>query len=147
MASNLRFRPLGEADIAALIALWDACGLTRPWNKPEKDISFARGKPNSDILVGVFEGRIVASIMVGHDGHRGSFYYVAVDPQHRRSGVGASLIRAGEAWLKKRGVWKVNLLVRQDNAEVKGFYERLGYKMNEVMSMGQRILEDRSEKP
>jgi ribosomal protein S18 acetylase RimI-like enzyme len=79
--------------------------------------------------------------MVGHDGHRGSFYYVAVDPLLQRRGIGAATIRAGERWLKERGVWKVNLLVRQENLDVRAFYEELGYEVNEVMSMCQRIIE------
>jgi ribosomal protein S18 acetylase RimI-like enzyme len=131
-----------DEDVAAVIALWDGCGLTRPWNKPEKDIAFARGKEQSDVLVGVVEGEIVASIMVGHDGHRGSFYYVAVAPKHQGRGIGTLLIREGEKWLKERGVWKVNLLIRQENADVQLFYEQLGYEVNKVMSMGQRLIED-----
>jgi ribosomal protein S18 acetylase RimI-like enzyme len=140
--SGPEFRPLQDQDVDAVIALWQACGLTRPWNKPEKDIAFARGKKHSEILVGVIEQEVVASLMVGHDGHRGSFYYVAVDPKLQRQGIGAALIRAGEQWLKDRGVWKVNLLIRQENSEAQGFYERLGYEVNEVMSMGQRLIKD-----
>jgi ribosomal protein S18 acetylase RimI-like enzyme len=136
------FRSMREEDTGAVIALWEACELTRPWNKPEKDIAFARGKEQSDILVGVVEGRIVASLMVGHDGHRGSFYYVAVDPKWQGQGIGSLLIREGESWLKSRGVWKVNLLLRQENSSVQEFYERLGYEVNRVMSMGQRLIED-----
>jgi ribosomal protein S18 acetylase RimI-like enzyme len=131
-----------EADTREIVALWEACGLTRPWNRPEKDIAFARGKEQSDILVGEIEGRIVASIMVGHDGHRGSFYYVAVAPSWRGRGVGSRLIREGERWLRERGVWKVNLLIRQENSAVQNFYEQLGYEVNKVMSMGQRLIED-----
>jgi ribosomal protein S18 acetylase RimI-like enzyme len=131
-----------DEDVTAVIALWDSCGLTRPWNKPEKDIAFARGKEQSDVLVGIIEGEIVASIMVGHDGHRGSFYYVAVAPKHQGRGIGTLLIREGEKWLKERGVWKVNLLIRQENADVQLFYEQLGYEVNKVMSMGQRLIED-----
>lgn len=142
MIGEIEFRSMTDQDVAAVTALWQSCGLTRAWNKPEKDIAFARGKPHSDILVGSIDGKVVASIMVGHDGHRGSFYYVAVEPEHQRHGIGAQLIRAGEKWLKDRGVWKVNLLIRQENSDVRGFYERLGYEVNEVMSMGQRLIED-----
>jgi ribosomal protein S18 acetylase RimI-like enzyme len=142
MIRKIEFRPIEDADVAQVIALWRSCDLTRPWNNPEKDIAFARGKPQSDILVGIAGEKVLASIMVGHDGHRGSFYYVAVDPAHRRNGIGASLIRAGEKWLKERGVWKVNLLIRQENADAQGFYQRLGYELNQVMSMGQRLIED-----
>lgn len=142
MSSEPQFRPMRDEEVAAVIALWEACGLTRQWNGPEKDIAFARGKEQSDVLVGVLDGEIVASIMVGHDGHRGSFYYVAVAPKHQGQGIGTLLVRAGEKWLRERGVWKVNLLIRQENADVQLFYEQLGYEVNKVMSMGQRLIED-----
>ena len=141
MRDELVFRALEDNDIEAVVALWQSCGLTRQWNDPRKDINFARGKANSEILVGLSETRVVSSIMVGHDGHRGSFYYLAVDPEFQRRGIGAATIRAGEQWLKERGVWKVNLLVRQDNMDVKAFYEELGYEVNAVMSMGQRFID------
>lgn len=141
MVSKIEFRAISDEDVGAVVALWKSCGLTRPWNNPEKDIAFARGKPQSDILVGAIDGKVVASIMVGHDGHRGSFYYVAVDPERQRHGIGRALIRAGEKWLKQRGVWKVNLLIRQENADVQGFYKQLGYEVNEVLSMGQRLIQ------
>jgi ribosomal protein S18 acetylase RimI-like enzyme len=142
MSARPEFRSMRDEDVAAVIALWNACGLTRSWNNPEKDIAFARGREQSDVLVGLMDSKIVASIMVGHDGHRGSFYYVAVAPEHQGQGIGALLIREGEKWLKERGVWKVNLLIRQENASVQSFYEQLGYEVNKVMSMGQRLIED-----
>ena len=143
MTGELKFRSLMDEDVGAVIALWQSCGLTRPWNDPRKDIAFARGKANSEVLVGLIGSEVVSSIMVGHDGHRGSFYYVAVEPKFQRRGIGAATIRAGERWLKERGVWKVNLLVRQDNIEVMSFYEELGYEVNAVMSMGQRFIDEK----
>ena len=124
---KLTVRPVAVGEEAAVIALWQACGLTRPWNDPAADLAFARGKPTSDVLVGLADGRIVASAMVGHDGHRGAMYYVSVDPGCRGRGLGAELVRAAEAWLKARGVWKVNLLVRSSNEPVLGFYAEQGY--------------------
>ena len=124
---ELTVRPIEHGEDGAVIALWQACGLTRPWNDPAADLAFARAKPNSDVLVGLLEGRIVASAMVGHDGHRGTMYYVSVDPAHRGRGLGARLVAAAEAWLKARGVWKVNLLVRKGNEQVLGFYAEQGY--------------------
>lgn len=124
---KLTVRPMADGEEGAVIGLWRACGLTRPWNDPATDLAFARGKSNSDVLVGVADGRIVASAMVGHDGHRGTMYYVSVDPDLRGRGLGAELVAAAEAWLKARGVWKVNLLVRKGNQGVLGFYEGQGY--------------------
>ena len=133
------FREIADGDVPAVVALWLACGLTRPWNDPYKDISFARQGAASTILVREREGRIAATVMVGHDGHRGMLYYVAVAPEMQRQGLGKQAVRAAEAWLGERGVWKVNLLVRAENAAVKGFYEALGYEVNPVMCMARKI--------
>jgi ribosomal protein S18 acetylase RimI-like enzyme len=126
-------------DQAALIALWTECKLTRPWNDPAKDIAFAMQNPNSTILVGKIKSRLVASAMVGHDGHRGVLYYVAVSPSHQQQGVGAALMQAAEDWLKVKGVWKINVLVRDDNLDALGFYTTLGFELNAVISLGKRL--------
>lgn len=133
------FRDIADADIEAVVALWQACGLTRPWNDPLKDIAFARSGKESAVLVAEDEGRIIATAMVGHDGHRGMLYYVAVAPEMQGRGFGSAAVRAAEAWLNARGVWKVNLLVRAENAKVKGFYEKLGYEVNPVLCMARKI--------
>ncbi|MFX6778520.1 GNAT family N-acetyltransferase, partial [Acinetobacter baumannii] len=80
--------PIGDADVAAVVALWQRCGLTRPWNDPHADIALARRRDNSAVLVAREGGSIVATVMVGHDGHRGWVYYVAVDPDTRKRGYG-----------------------------------------------------------
>jgi len=124
----------GEAD--AVIGLWERCGLTRPWNDPRRDLDFARGKSNSEILVALESDRVIATVMAGHDGHRGTVYYLAVDPGEQRKGLGRAAVEAAEAWLKARGVWKVNLLVRSENTDVLGFYRAMGYGPNDVVSLG-----------
>lgn len=136
----IAFRDMADGDTEAVIALWRDCGLTRPWNDPARDIAFAREGPASTILVGTEGGPILASVMAGHDGHRGMLYYVAVAPDHRRRGLGRAAVQAAEAWLAARGVWKVNLLVRAENEAVRGFYERLGYEVNPVLCMARRII-------
>ena len=79
------------------------------------------------MLVAEHEGRVVATVMVGEDGHRGWVWYVVADPALKGIGLGRFVMAAAEAWLAARGVWKVQLLVRQDNVAVKQFYEHLGY--------------------
>lgn len=121
-------REIEDGDVAGVVTLWHAAGVARPWNDPLRDMAFARRGPHSTILVAAADGKIVASAMIGEDGHRGWIYYVAADPERRGDGLGRSIMAAAEAWLAARGVWKVQLLVRAENAQVKGFYEHLGYK-------------------
>ena len=116
-----------DADIADVIALWQRCGLTRPWNDPAADIALARKGPNAAVLAGRDGNSIVASVLVGHDGHRGWVYYVAVDPGHRHKGYGRVIMAAAEDWLRVRGIEKLQLMVRPDNAQVQAFYQKLGY--------------------
>ena len=140
--TNLSFRSIEDADIDAVIALWQACGLTRPWNDPHKDIAFSRQGPASDVLVAEVDGQIAASVMVGHDGHRGMVYYVAVDPVHQGKGYGKQVMRTAEEWLKAQGVWKLNLLVRTENEAVRNFYHSIGYEVSDVMCMARKLIED-----
>ena len=99
-----------------VITLWTEAGLTRPWNDAPLDFDRALAGPSSTILVGEADGSLVATAMVGHDGHRGWVYYVAVREDARGRGHGAAIMRAAEEWLRDRGVPKVQLMVRDDNA-------------------------------
>jgi hypothetical protein len=126
-SAALAIAPISDTDVAAVVALWQACGLTRPWNDPAADIALARKGPNSAVLAGRDANAIVASVMVGYDGHRGWVYYVAVDPDHRHKKYGRVIMDAAENWLRQRGIEKMQLLVRSDNTGVKAFYEQLGY--------------------
>jgi ribosomal protein S18 acetylase RimI-like enzyme len=119
--------PIEDADVAAVIALWQRCGLTRPWNDPAADIALARQGANAAVLVGRDGRGIVASVLAGHDGHRGWVYYVAVDPDCRQKGYGRIIMAAAEDWLRARGIEKLQLMVRPDNTQVMAFYESLGY--------------------
>ncbi|MGY2050182.1 GNAT family acetyltransferase [Methylobacterium sp. JK268] len=121
-------REVRDGDVAGLVALWHAAGVARPWNDPDTDIAFARAAPHATILVAERDGAVVGSAMVGEDGHRGWMYYVAVSPDLQASGIGRAIVQAAEIWLAARGIWKVQLLVRADNARAVGFYERLGYR-------------------
>ena len=128
---TLAIAPIADADIAGVVTLWQACGLTRPWNDPAADIALARKGLNATVLVGRDAGAIAATVLVGHDGHRGWVYYVAVDPDRRGKGYGRVMMDAAERWLRERGIAKLQLMVRADNSRVKDFYQSLGYSMQE----------------
>jgi ribosomal protein S18 acetylase RimI-like enzyme len=127
----LSIAPIEDGDVAEVIALWERCGLTRPWNDPAADIALARRGANSTILIGRDGGAIIATAMVGHDGHRGWVYYVAVDPDHRGKGKGRAIMNAAEEWLRQAGIAKMQLMVRSDNTRVQAFYESIGYDEQE----------------
>ena len=127
-ANELAIAPITEAETDTVVALWQRCDLTRPWNDAAGDIARARGQTNSDVLVGCLDNIVTATVMVGHDGHRGWVYYVAVDPDKRRGGYGRTMMRAAEDWLRQRGIEKIMLMVRPENDSVRGFYRASGYE-------------------
>ena len=136
-AGKLTVAAITDADVEAVVALWQRCGLTRPWNDPYADIALARRSANAIVLAAKpgaidsdeakADGALVAAAMTGHDGHRGWVYYVAVDPAARGQGVGRAIMDAAENWLRERGIAKLMLMVRPDNTKVQAFYETLGY--------------------
>ena len=130
------------ADAGEVIALWEACGLTRPWNDPAADFARAAAGPASAVLVRREGAALVASVMVGHDGHRGWVYYLAVAPDRWRAGLGRAAMAAAEAWLRARGAPKLQLMVREDNEAALRFYEALGLERQPVVTLGRFLGED-----
>lgn len=133
---DVEIRDLRPEEADRAVALWEECGLTRPWNDPHADLTRALGGASSTVLAALRETQVVGTAMVGHDGHRGWVYYLAVAPGLRRGGIGRHLMRASEAWLRDRGVPKMQLMVRQGSADVVGFYATLGYTDQETVTLG-----------
>jgi ribosomal protein S18 acetylase RimI-like enzyme len=138
----MEIRAFEPPDEDAVVALWERCSLTRPWNNPRKDIRRKLGAGAGQLLVGVMDGAVIATIMVGYEGHRGWINYLAVAPEHRRAGVGRRLMAEAEERQSDLGCPKINLQVRTTNAEAIAFYERLGYSVDDVVSMGKRLEHD-----
>lgn len=139
MSTTRRFE---AADRDALIALWTACDLLRPWNDPNRDIARKLGQDPAGLIVLEERSILIGAVMVGYDGHRGWINYLAVHPDHRRRGYGARLMAAAESHLHDLGCPKVNLQIRRSNDEVVDFYGRLGYTVDDTISMGKRLIED-----
>lgn len=133
-AHALSITAIEDGDIPEVISLWQRCGSTRPWNDPAADIALARKEVNSTILLGRNDGALVASVLVGHDGHRGWVYYVTADPEHRFKGFGRAIMSAAEDWLRARGILKLQLMVRKDNTKVHAFYRSIGYCNQETVT-------------
>jgi ribosomal protein S18 acetylase RimI-like enzyme len=138
----MEIRPFVRSDQEAVVRLWAQCGLTRSWNDPRKDIARKLAVRPDLFLVGVVSGELVASVMVGYDGHRGWINYLAVAPTLRRQGLGRKLMAEAERLLKAEGCPKINLQVRSTNTEALEFYRRIGYGVDEVVSLGKRLIAD-----
>jgi ribosomal protein S18 acetylase RimI-like enzyme len=138
----MHIRPYQTSDESAVVALWQACELTRPWNDPHKDIARKLQVHPGLFLVGEVQGRLMASAMFGYEGHRGWVNYLAVAPDHQRQGHAKALMQHGEVLLLIRGCPKINLQVRASNAQVLAFYQSLGYQDDQVVSMGKRLIPD-----
>ena len=141
---TILFRPIQSSDVNSVINLWQACGLTRPWNDPAADIALAQGRDTSDILVAANDSGIIASIMVGHDGHRAWVYYLAVRSDQRGKGIARIAMEAAEVWAKQRNMPKMHLMVRPENAAVIDLYHALGYENGET-TMLQKWLDPAGE--
>jgi ribosomal protein S18 acetylase RimI-like enzyme len=145
---RLSIRSAVAEDEPDVVALWRVCDLVASYNDPAADFRSARNGPCSDVLVGEDEtGRISGSVMVGHDGHRGWLYYLASSPDARGLGIGRHMADAAEEWLRRRGVAKAQLLVRETNVKVVSFYEHLGYEVAPRVVMGKWLREPDGARP
>ena len=142
LTDQMLIREFESADMAGVIDLWAKCGLTRPWNDPVKDIRRKMKVPLGAFWVGVLDHQIIASIMVGYDGHRGSVNYLAIDPDFATRGLGRLLMDRAEVLLRELGCPKINLCVRKDNHQVLAFYDELGYAVDDAHVLGKRLISD-----
>ncbi|MEE9414440.1 MAG: GNAT family acetyltransferase [Acidimicrobiales bacterium] len=143
---TIEIRSYEEADRATLVELWQRCELTRPWNDPNLDIDRKLALDDGLLLVATDAGKLLGSVMVGYDGHRGWVNYLAVDPDRQRTGLGAQLMQTAEDILQDMGCPKINLQIRQSNRKLVGFYAALGYDVDPVTSMGKRLIHDDTAK-
>jgi ribosomal protein S18 acetylase RimI-like enzyme len=139
LGESMDIRAFLKEDTEAVIALWERCGLVRPWNDPRKDVARKLTVQPDLFLVGVLDRRVVAAVMAGYEGHRGWINYLAVEPNLRRGGLGRAMVAEAERRLGTLGCPKVNLQIRRGNTDVAAFYARLGYVEDAVISMGKRL--------
>ena len=138
----MQIRAFEESDTDAVVALWEAAGLVRPWNDPRRDIQRKLAVQRDLFLVTEVEGAVVATVMAGYDGHRGWVNYLAVAPDLRGRGLARSLMTEVEARLEAAGCPKLNLQVRTDNEAALGFYRAIGYSVDAAVSLGKRLIPD-----
>ena len=130
-------RPFHESDEPEVIALWaEVFAYTAAHNRPQAVIRQKLAVQRELFLVARLDGRLAGTVLGGYDGHRGWVYSLAVRPDLRRRGVGTALMRHVERELASRGCPKINLQVLTTNAATVAFYEKLGYSVEQRISMG-----------
>lgn len=141
---ELHIRPFRMEERDALLALWQACGITAWELAPRITIQKKVSHSPEGFLVGIVCGELVASLIVGYDGLRGWLYRLAVLPSYRRRGIGRVLIEHAENWLRDRGCVRVKLQVELPGAEAVDFYRALGYEQQELVSMSKWLVKTES---
>ena len=136
-------RTFAPGDTEAVVALWMACDLVRPWNDPRRDIARKLTvQPELFLVAEGSDGGVVGAGMAGFDGHRGWVNYLAVRPDLQGSGLGRAMMAEFERLLRVLGCPKLNLQVRAGNEQVIGFYESLGFAPDHTVSLGKRLIPD-----
>jgi ribosomal protein S18 acetylase RimI-like enzyme len=130
-----------------VVDLWKKCNLVVPQNDPVEDIHKKVEFQPELFLIGLLDGKVIGSIMVGYEGHRGWINYLAVTPEHQRRGYGGQLVEKAIEELRKMGCLKVNLQVRKGNTAVIDFYKHRGFKVDDVTSLGLRLKTARPNHP
>ncbi|MBD8660911.1 GNAT family acetyltransferase [Frigoribacterium sp. CFBP 8754] len=147
----MEIRAFAPADTETVVALWEECGLTRPWNDPRRDIErklqvqpelFLVGTDRVETADGGVQEAVVATAMAGHEGHRGWLYYVAVAPALRGGGRARALVAEVERLLTEAGCPKLQLMVRSGNDDALAAWSALGYERQDVVVLGKRLIED-----
>ena len=136
---QFEIRPYRESDESAVIPLWIDCNLVVPQNNPQNDIKLKIAFQPDLMLVGTIENDIVATAMVGYEGHRGWINYLAVSPSRQRLGLGRKMMEVAEQKLKEIGCPKLNIQVRTTNTGVIEFYKRIGFLDDNVIGLGKRF--------
>ncbi len=137
---KITIRPFRETDQDNVIKLWEKVFPDAPLhNNPARDIRTKREVQPELFLVALLDDQIVGSAMAGFDGHRGWVYYLGVDPDYQRQGIGTLLMKRVESGLMGMGCPKLNLQIRANNIDVQRFYESLGYYAEDRLSMGKKF--------
>jgi ribosomal protein S18 acetylase RimI-like enzyme len=137
---EVEIRPYREPDKCAVVTLWkQVLADAAAHNDPETVITKKALVEDGLFFVAIVDDAVVGTVMGGYDGHRGWIYTVAVSPALRRRGIGTALVNRMETVLRELGCLKVNLQVRMRNREVVRFYEKLGFNVEEIISLGKRL--------
>jgi ribosomal protein S18 acetylase RimI-like enzyme len=137
-------RIFDERDTQAVLALWaqafpEYATPGKPQRNPRLSIRNKLAMQPEFFFVGLLEERVIGTVMVGYDGHRGWMYSLAVAEDERGNGYARALVEHAERALAAIGCPKLNLQIMANKPEMQAFYAKLGYQIDEVVSFGKRL--------
>ena len=137
-------RVFDERDTQMVLALWaqafpEYATPGKPQRDPRLSIRNKLAMQPELFFVGWLNERLIGTVMAGYDGHRGWLYSLAVAEDQRGKGYGRALVEHAERALASIGCPKLNLQIMANKPEAQGFYAKLGYQMDEVVSFGKRL--------
>lgn len=135
MAGTMRvhIRTMKQDDYDQVYDLWmriKGFGIRSVDDSREGVSRFIKRNPTTSV-VAVQNGRIIGSILCGHDGRRGCFYHVCVAPDCRQRGIGEELVMHALRALREEGISKVNLIAFRNNAAGNTFWQNIGWQHRE----------------
>jgi ribosomal protein S18 acetylase RimI-like enzyme len=137
---NITIRPYHEEDQDSVLTLWNKVFPgSPPHNNPVRDLRTRSKIPPELFLVAVREGKIVGTLLASCEGKQGWVYYLGVDPDHRRQGIGTRLMKRVEATLAGLGCKELHFQIWASKAEVQAFYESLGYIIESQQGMWKEL--------
>ncbi len=140
--SAIDLRDFWAVDEHAFITLWRKYELKRPWNDPYRDIRRKLVAGYDGLWISYVGPRLIAGIMVGYDGHRGTVNFLDVDPAFAGHGHGQLLMERAEAFFFGKDCPKVNICARKANGAVRALCSRLAYARDDVIVLGKRLIPD-----
>lgn len=102
---------------------------------------FLKRNPDTSV-VAVEDGKVVGTILCGHDGRRGCLYHVCVDPNYRMRGIGKSMVVFSMEALKKEGINKVSLIAFTKNDIGNAFWNEIGWTKREDLNYYDFVLNE-----
>ncbi len=126
-------RSMEEEDYGEVYSLWRVIrgfGLRSLDDSREGVERFLRRNPGFS-QVACAGGRVVGSILCGHDGRRGCLYHVCVHPDFRQRGIGKAMAQRALLALKEEGICSVSLIAFKDNQVGNAFWKTLGWEFRQ----------------
>lgn len=129
-------RAMKTEDYDQVYALWmtiKGFGIRSIDDSKEGVERFIKRNPTTSV-VAEEDGKIVGSILCGHDGRRGCLYHVCVHKDYRRRGIGKEMVVFAMEALKAEGVNKVSLIAFTKNDIGNAFWNTIGWTKREDLN-------------